>query len=338
MQEKLIKIEEEMKAAISCASSLKELEDLKVQYLGRKGEIQGVMQLLPSLSQEERPAIGKLANDIKNSLTALIEERISAISSRETEVRLKKESIDITLPGTGIVRGRLHPITKTYEELKEIFSKMGYSIAEGPDIENNWNNFEALNFPPEHPAMDMQATFFVDGGMLLRTHTSPVQIRTMESTKPPIAIITPGRVYRCDADVTHSPVFHQMEGLTVGKDITFADLKGTLTHFIHEMFGRERKIRFRPSFFPFTEPSAEMDVECIICNGVGCRVCKNTGWLEILGAGMVDPNVLKNVGYDPEEVSGFAFGMGIERIAMLKYGISDIRLLFENDVRFLKQF
>ncbi len=344
MQEKLVKLEEEAKAALGCASSLKELEDLKIKYLGRKGELQEILKLLPSLPQDERPLTGKLANEIKNNLTSLIDQRISEISRRESDIKLKKDAIDTSLPGTGIVRGRLHPITKTFEELKSIFTRIGYSIAEGPDIETNWNNFEALNFPAEHPAMDMQATFFVEAppvagqGVLLRTHTSPVQIRVMEKTPPPVSIIMPGRVYRCDADVTHSPVFHQLEGLTVDTDITFADLKGTLTYFAHEMFGKERKVRFRPSFFPFTEPSAEMDVECIICNGVGCRLCKNTGWIEILGAGMVDPNVFKNVGYDPEKVSGFAFGMGIERIAMLKYGISDIRLFYENDIRFLRQF
>ncbi len=338
MRDKLVKLEQEMKEAAGRASTLKELEDLKIKYLGRKGELQEILKLLPGLSQDERPAMGKLANEIKNAISLHLEERIADISRRETATKMKKDAIDITLPGTGTVRGRLHPITKTFEELKQIFTRIGYSIAEGPDIETNWNNFEALNFPPEHPAMDMQATFFVEGGKVLRTHTSPVQIRVMEKTQPPISIIMPGRVYRCDADVTHSPVFHQLEGLMVNKDITFADLKGTLTYFAHEMFGKERKVRFRPSFFPFTEPSAEMDVECIICNGVGCRVCKNTGWLEILGAGMVDPNVFRNVGYDPEKVSGFAFGMGIERVAMLKYGISDIRLFYENDLRFLRQF
>jgi phenylalanyl-tRNA synthetase alpha chain len=338
MQEKLIALEQQAYASISCASALKDLEDIKIKYLGRKGELQEILKVLPSLPEDERKTVGKLANDIKSKITAKLDERMQEVSKGEMSKKLQQDALDITLPGTGIIKGKLHPITRTFVELKEIFSRMGYSIAEGPDIETNWYNFEALNFPAEHPAMDMQATFFVEGNGLLRTHTSPVQIRVMEKKKPPISIITPGRVYRCDADVTHSPVFHQLEGLVVDKNITFADLKGTLAHFAHEMFGKERKVRFRPSFFPFTEPSAEMDVECIICNGVGCRVCKNTGWLEILGAGMVDPNVFKNVGYDPNEVSGFAFGMGIERIAMLKYGISDIRLLYENDLRFLKQF
>jgi phenylalanyl-tRNA synthetase alpha chain len=338
MQEKLIALENEAKAVIACASTVKDLEDIKIKYLGRKGQIQDVMKLLPSLDGSVRKEVGKLANDIKNVLTGILDEKIVILSLRDRNLKLKHEAVDITLPGTGIVRAKSHPIMRTFEEMKDVFLKMGYSIAEGPDIESNWYNFEALNFPPEHPAMDMQATFFVDGGDLLRTHTSGVQIRLMEKKKPPIRSIMPGRVYRCDSDVTHSPVFHQLEGLVVDKGITFADLKGTLTHFLHEMFGLDRKVRFRPSFFPFTEPSAEIDVECIICNGAGCRVCKNTGWLEILGAGMVDPNVLKNVKYDPEEYSGFAFGMGIERIAMLKYGISDIRLLYENDIRFLKQF
>jgi len=338
MQEKLIKIEQEAAAAIGCSSSVKELEDVRIKYLGRKGEIQEIMKLLPSLPEDTRPETGKLVNDVKRKLTLQIDEKINTLSRSEVSKKLKEEKLDITLPGTGIKKGRLHPITKTFEDVKRIFTRIGYSIAEGPDIETNWNNFEALNFPPSHPAMDMQATFFVDEGLVLRTHTSPVQIRVMEKTNPPISIIMPGRVYRCDADVTHSPVFHQVEGLVVDERITFADLKGTLTYFTHEMFGKERRIRFRPSFFPFTEPSAEVDVECIICSGVGCRVCKNTGWLEILGAGMVDPNVFRNVGYDPEKYSGFAFGMGIERIAILKYGIPDIRLFYENDMRFLRQF
>jgi len=338
MQEKLESLEKEAIGAIECASSIKELEEARVRFLGRKGEVQEILKELPSLSSDVRPAIGKLANDIKAKLHAKIEEKNRYFTQEATARKMKEEVIDITLPGTGIIKGKLHPITKIFEEAKEIFTRIGYSIAEGPDIETNWYNFESLNFQPEHPAIDMQATFFVEGGMLLRTHTSPVQIRVMEKMPPPISIIMPGRVYRCDADISHSPVFHQLEGLVVDSDITFADLKGTLIYFTHEMFGSERPVRFRPSFFPFTEPSAEVDVECIICNGVGCRVCKNTGWLEILGAGMVDPNVFKNVGYDPELYTGFAFGMGIERIAMLKYGISDIRLFYENDIRFLRQF
>lgn len=338
MQERLIRIEQEAAGAVEGASSVKELEEIRVRFLGRKGEMQGILKELPSLSQETRPAAGKLANEIKSRIQEKIEDKLEYLSREQTDRKLKEETLDITLPGTGIIRGKLHPITKTFEEVKEIFTGIGYSVAEGPDIETNWYNFEALNFPPEHPAVDMQATFFVEGGKLLRTHTSPVQIRVMEKISPPISIIMPGRVYRCDADVTHSPVFHQLEGLVIDENITFADLKGTLTYFTHEMFGRERRVRFRPSFFPFTEPSAEVDVECIICSGVGCRVCKNTGWLEILGAGMVDPSVFENVGYDSERFTGFAFGMGIERIAMLKYGIADIRLFYENDLRFLRQF
>ncbi|MFH1709999.1 MAG: phenylalanine--tRNA ligase subunit alpha [bacterium] len=338
MQDKLLKIEQEAVSAITGASSLEELEGLRIKYLGKKSEIQEALKLLPSLSDILRPKAGQLANEIKNKIKLLIDERTGNISREETTRKLKGEKIDITLPGTGMIKGKLHPITKTLEEIKQIFTRIGYSVAEGPDIETNWNNFEALNFPSEHPAMDMQATFFIEGGHVLRTHTSPVQIRVMEKTNPPLSIIMPGRVYRCDADVTHSPVFHQLEGLVVDKNISFADLKGTLTYFTRETFGAERRVRFRPSFFPFTEPSAEMDIECIICSGVGCRVCKNTGWLEILGAGMVDPNVFRNVGYDPEKYSGFAFGMGIERIAILKYGIPDIRLFYENDLRFLRQF
>ncbi len=337
MLENLAKIEAEAASAIKSASSLKELDDIRIKYLGRKGEVQEALKLLPTLPGDQRPKFGQLANDIKHKIKMLLDEKVNNISREGVSKKLKEEKIDITLPGTGIIKGSLHPITKVFEEMKQIFTRIGYSIAEGPDIETNWNNFEALNFPPEHPAMDMQATFFVEGGDVLRTHTSPVQIRVMEKTSPPISIIMPGRVYRCDADVTHSPVFHQLEGLVVDENITFADLKGTLTYFLHEMFGKERRVRFRPSFFPFTEPSAEADVECIICSGVGCRVCKNTGWMEILGAGMVDPNVFKNVGYDPEKCSGFAFGMGIERIAILKYGIPDIRLFYENDLRFLRQ-
>ncbi len=330
-------IERDAVSSIGNASSLKELEDIKIRYLGRKGDIQELLKRLPTLAPDIRPKYGQRVNDIKNKIQQLVDEKIKSVSREAVSKKLKEEKIDITLPGTGIVKGNLHPITKVFEEMKQIFTRIGYSIAEGPDIETNWNNFEALNFPPEHPAMDMQATFFVEGGYVLRTHTSPVQIRVMEKNNPPISIITPGRVYRCDADVTHSPVFHQLEGLVVDEKITFADLKGTLTYFIHEMFGKERHVRFRPSFFPFTEPSAEMDIECIICSGVGCRVCKNTGWLEILGSGMVDPNVFSNVGYDPQKYSGFAFGMGIERIAILKYGIPDIRLFYENDLRFLRQ-
>lgn len=338
MQENLEKIGIEAEGSIDKASSINELESLKIKYLGRKGQVQDILKQLPDLAESERPALGKLVNELKEKLQKKIDSRIRTLSLEGTQKKLKSEKIDITLPGTGVIRGRLHPITRTFNDVKEIFMRIGYSIAEGPDIETNWYNFEALNFPPEHPAMDMQATFFMEKGHLLRTHTSPVQIRVMEKQEPPISIIMPGRVYRCDADVTHSPVFHQVEGLVVDRNISFADLKGTLTYFYHEMFGTERKVRFRPSFFPFTEPSAEADVECIICSGVGCRVCKNTGWLEILGAGMVDPNVLKNVGIDPDKYSGFAFGMGIERIAMLRYGISDIRLFYENDLRFLRQF
>ena len=338
MQDKLVKIEQEAVAAIECSSSLKELEDLRIKYLGRKGEIQEVLKLLPSLPDDTRPKIGQLANDVKNKIKLLIDGKVNNASREDTAKKLKAEKIDITLPGTGIVKGRLHPITKTFDEIKQIFTRIGYSIADGPDIESNWNNFEALNFPPEHPAMDMQATFFVEGGQLLRTHTSPVQIRVMEKTAPPISIIMPGRVYRCDADITHSPVFHQVEGLVVDKKITFADLKGTLTYFMHEMFGKERHVRFRPSFFPFTEPSAEIAFCCPMCHGKGCPLCKQSGWIEILGAGMVHPKVLRMSGVDDSRYTGFAWGMGIDRVAILKYGVEDIRLFFENDLRFLSQF
>ncbi|MFC1559541.1 phenylalanine--tRNA ligase subunit alpha [Candidatus Margulisiibacteriota bacterium] len=323
---------------IEKADSSEKLESIRIEYLGRKSKLSDALKGLGKLSSDERAKVGKAVNDAKGKIEAKLFTRKKEIEGREKEAKIETGTIDITLPGKGVIRGRPHPITQVFDEVIEIFEKMGYSVEEGPDIENDWYNFEALNFPKEHPARDMHDTFYVDGESLLRTHTSPVQIRTMEEKKPPLAIIAPGRVYRCDADVTHSPVFHQLEGLLVDKGITFSDLKGTLTAFLHQVFGRDRNVRFRPSFFPFTEPSAEVDVECIICGGVGCRVCKNTGWLEILGAGMVDPNVFKSVGIDPEVYSGFAFGMGIERIAMLKFGVNDIRLFYENDTRFLRQF
>lgn len=338
IESKLKAIEEKAVTEIVSANTSEKLETLRIKYLGKKSELLGILKNLSSLSSQERPKIGMLGNNVKSVIENALITRRNEIAGREKDEKIASGSMDITLPGKGIARGRIHPITQVMDDIKRIFEKMGYSVKEGPDIETDWYNFEALNFPPEHPARDMHDTFFVEGGDLLRTHTSPVQIRVMEQQKPPIAIIAPGRVYRCDADVTHSPVFHQIEGLLVDKGITFGDLKGTLISFLHQVFGRDRNVRFRPSFFPFTEPSAEVDVECIICNGIGCRLCKNTGWLEILGAGLVDPNVLKNVKIDHTIYSGFAFGMGIERIAMLKYGISDIRLFYENDMRFLRQF
>jgi phenylalanyl-tRNA synthetase alpha chain len=292
------------------------------------------------LSAEERPIIGQLANEIRDELNAGFQERVATIKQQELQKKLQAETIDVTLPGKSFVRGTNHPLTLVIEEAKQIFIGLGFQIAEGPEIETDYYNFEALNLPKDHPARDMQDTFYISPDIVLRTHTSPVQVRTMEKLKPevPVKIICPGKVYRKDDDATHSPMFHQIEGLVIDKGIRMSDLKGILLAFVQQMFGSDRKIRIRPSYFPFTEPSAEVDVSCGICGGSGCKSCANTGWLEILGSGMVHPNVLRYGGYDPNEVTGFAFGMGVERIAMLKYGINDMRLLFENDIRFLQQF
>jgi phenylalanyl-tRNA synthetase alpha chain len=297
-----------------------------------------LLKQLGSLPEAERREVGKVANVVKASTEAKIEEVLSRIQERERREALERERIDVTLPGREIPLGRKHPLTQTLEEIVDIFSHLGFEVVEGPEVELDYYNFEALNIPKGHPAREMQATFFISEDVVLRTHTSPMQVRTMEKKRPPVRMICPGAAYRVDSDPTHSPMFHQVEGLLVDRGITFADLKGVLTVFVHQMFGKETKLRFRPSFFPFTEPSAEVDIECFICGGKGCGVCSNTGWLEILGSGMVDPAVYKFVNYDPEEVTGFAFGMGIERIAMLKFGINDIRLFFANDLRFLKQF
>jgi len=335
MSSKVEQLAAEAKEALGRVSSAEALEAFRIKYIGRKGEISNILKGLKDLDEEERKAVGRDANILKKELEELFSEKNAQLGGA---IRISGKPIDVTLPGFGPERGRLHPITQVFNELKDIFKRLGYSIARGPDVETDYYNFEALNIPADHPARDMWSTLYLEKGALLRTHTSPVQIRVMEKEKPPLAIIVPGRVYRRDADITHSPVFHQLEGLVVDKGINFGHLKGTLTAFLRQVFGGSRKVRFRPSFFPFTEPSAEVDVECILCNGLGCKVCKGTGWLEILGAGMVDPNVFGFVDYDPDEYSGFAFGMGIERIAMLKYGIDDIRLFFENDKRFLKQF
>ena len=338
MREQLEKLRLEAVQAVQQAGSEEQLNEVKVRFLGRKGELTGLMKGLGALSSEDRPLVGQVVNCIKTELEALLEQAMVRERDAATTRRLATERVDITLPGRGIRQGSKHPVTLVIEEIAEIFAGLGFSVAEGPEIEHDWYNFEALNFPPEHPARDMQDTFFVEQEMLLRTHTSPVQIRTMLKQKPPVRIIAPGTVYRCDSDATHSPMFHQIEGLMVDSKVSFADLKGILTTFTNQLFGQKTGVRLRPSFFPFTEPSAEVDIACVICGGNGCRVCKQSGWLEILGAGMVDPEVFRHVGYDSEQISGFAFGMGIERIAMLKYGISDMRLLFENDIRFLKQF
>ena len=338
MREQLERMREEALCCIEQASGENALQDVRVRFLGRKGELTGLMKGLGALSAEERPVVGQLVNTIKDEIETRLESALASALEQEIQQRLQSERIDVTLPGRRLSCGTKHPITLVIEEICDIFAGLGFSVAEGPEIEHDWYNFEALNFPPEHPARDMQDTFFVDNNLLLRTHTSPVQIRTMLKQKPPVRIIAPGTVYRCDSDATHSPMFHQIEGLMVDKGVTFGDLKGMLTVFTNQLFGQKTAVRLRPSFFPFTEPSAEVDIACVICGGKGCRVCKQSGWLEILGAGMVDPEVYRHVNYDAEEISGFAFGMGIERIAMLKYGINDMRLLFENDVRFLRQF
>jgi len=282
--------------------------------------------------------MGQLVNNARQKLDALLEERSKRLSLEETQQRLLEERIDITMPGRRPAYGTKHPLTSTLDDIKRVFMGLGFEVVEGPEVELDYYNFEALNVPKDHPARDMQDTFYISDEVLLRTQTSPVQIRVMEEAKPPIKIIAPGKVYRCDSDVTHSPMFHQVEGLAVGKNITFGDLKGTLSLFATALFGEDTPVRFRPSYFPFTEPSAEMDIGCVICRGEGCRLCKGTGWLEVLGAGMVHPNVLQQVNYDPDEVGGFAFGMGVERIAMLRYEVDDIRLFFDNDLRLLNQF
>lgn len=338
MKEELFALKEEALHCIEKSKDLKELNDIRIKYLGKKGKLTAILRGMANLSPEERPVIGKLANEIKEALEQKFSLKISELKETAKNARLQQEIIDVTIPSK-VILGHKHPLTLVLDEIKEIFLGLGYEVVEGPEVELDYYNFEALNIPKDHPARDMQDTFYITEEILLRTHTSPVQVRTMEKKMPPIKVIVPGRVYRSDeVDATHSPVFHQVEGLVVGKNVTMADLKGTLITFAKKFYGQGRKVRFRPSYFPFTEPSAEMDISCIACDGKGCRVCSYTGWLEILGCGMVHPNVLKNCGYDPEEFTGFAFGMGIERIAMLKYGINDMRLFFENDLRFLEQF
>ncbi len=329
---------EEAKKLIKEALDIDKLNQIRVEYLGKKGKLKNILKTLGKLSPEERKEIGQLANKIKEELEALLKERQQELKKKALEEELLKNRIDITLPPHWIESGASHPVISTLIEISETFLSMGFSIAEGPEIEKEEYNFDMLNIPKDHPARDMQDTFFLNNGDVLRTHTSPVQIRTMLKQKPPIAIIAPGRVYRKDADPTHSPMFHQIEGLLVDEKVTFRDLKGILKIFLESVFGKDVKIRFRPSYFPFTEPSAEVDIGCTVCGGVGCRVCKGTGWLEILGCGMVDPNVFEAVGIDTDKYTGFAFGLGVERIAMLKYRITDIRLLFTGDMRFNHQF
>ncbi len=340
MQEQLNVLRKKAAEELLQCSSSESLNEFRIKYMGKKGELTQILRGMGKLTPEERPVVGQLANEIRDDLEKRIEVIAEELKFQEIERRLMEESIDVTLPGIAAEPGRRHPLQLVIRQIEEIFLGMGYTIEEGPEIELDYYNFEALNIPKDHPARDMQDSFYITQDVLLRTQTSPMQVRTMEKMRPqvPVKIICPGKVFRRDDDATHSPMFHQVEGLVIDKGISLGDLKGTLLNFAKQMFGPEQRIRLRPSFFPFTEPSAEVDISCIICNGKGCRVCKQTGWLEILGSGMVHPRVLQMSGYDPEEVSGFAFGMGVERIAMLKYGIDDMRVLFENDVRFLRQF
>ena len=335
MKDKLLELKTRALKELESVSERSDIEELKQRYFGRKGLLTLLLKSLAELPKEERPAIGRLANQVKDDLYR----EFQFVSDSLTTKELEEESfLDVTLPGRRIPRGHLHPITQITEEICTIFSTLGFKIVEGPEVELDYYNFEALNMPKDHPARDMQDTFYISDNVVLRTHTSPMQIRIMEKTLPPVSVVAPGKVYRPDSDISHTPMFHQVEGLLVDKGVSFGDLKGTLSTFVHQMFARDTKLRFRPGFFPFTEPSAEVDIQCVICKGDGCRTCSYTGWLEILGSGMVDPEVFKAVGYDLESISGFAFGIGVERIAMLKSGLNDIRLFFENDIRFLQQF
>ncbi len=339
MKEKLEEIRSKAEAELLNASTLADIEEIRVRYLGKKGAITSVLRSMGSLSAEERPVIGQAANKVRSFIENEIDVRKKEIAQKEKDEKLKNEVIDVTMPGRRNRVAKLHPLTKVLNEVEDIFLGMGFSIAEGPDVELDYYNFEALNIPADHPARDTQDTFYITDNILLRTQTSPVQVRVMQKTKPPIRIISPGRVFRSDAvDATHSPVFHQIEGLVIDKGVTMADLKGTLEAFAKKLYGSDAKIRLRPHHFPFTEPSAEVDVSCFVCGGAGCSVCKGEGWIEILGSGMVHPKVLAECGIDPEEYSGFAFGLGLERIVMRRYNIDDLRLFFENDVKFLNQF
>ncbi len=332
----------QLQQGLDQASSLSDLEELRVVFLGRKGSMAQIMANLPKLDPKERPPVGQKANEIKNTLNALFDTKKDSLDAQREAAALAR--FDPSLPGRAPWHGSLHPTTMVMEEICHIFHNLGYDVVSGPEVETDYYNFEALNLPPEHPARDMQDTLYVADTVVMRTHTSPMQVRTMLERRPPLAVVVPGKVYRRDSDITHTPMFHQVEGLLVGHNVSMAELRGTLTAFMRGVFGSKTEVRFRPSFFPFTEPSAEADISCCICGGSGhvnnetCRVCKGTGWVEILGCGMVDPAVFTAVGYDPEEFTGFAFGLGVERVAMLKYGIGDLRMFFENDVRFLSQF
>lgn len=340
MEQELKDMEQQAKDKISAAENLDQLEKIRVEFLGKKGNLTTILRKMGQLPEDERPKIGKLANEIRDGLESFLKDKQEELKEKELKEKLEKERIDVTLPGKKIEQGQKHPLNKVLDEINEIFLGMGYTIQDGPEIETDYYNFEALNIPKGHPAREMQDSFYFTDEILLRTHTSPIQARTMEKIAPkfPIRIICTGKVYRKDDDATHSPMFHQVEGLVVDEIITMGDLKGTLLNFARQMFGEKQQIRLRPSYFPFTEPSAEVDISCVICEGSGCRICKNTGWLEILGAGMVHPRVFEMSGYDPLKVTGFAFGMGVERIAMLKYGFDDMRVFFANDKRMFRQF
>lgn len=340
MLDKLKEIKASMEKEIAEAKTAQQIQELKVKYLGKKGSLSEINKSMKTLSADLKPKVGKMVTDVRKGFESAMAEKLEDLNRIALRKQLENETLDVTLPGKAVDLGSRHPVTMVIEEIKEIFLGMGYSVGEGPQVELDYYNFERLNLAKDHPARDMQDSFYINPSVLLRTHTSPVQARTMDKLYPqlPIKVICPGVVYRRDDDATHSPMFHQVEGLVIGENISLADLKGTLLNFAKQMFGEEREIRLRPSYFPFTEPSCEVDISCMMCGGEGCRLCKDTGWIEILGSGVVHPNVLRMSGYDPEKVTGFAFGMGVERIAMLKYGIDDMRVLFENDVRFLKQF
>ncbi len=323
---------------IAAAPALHDLDQIRVRYLGKKGVLTERLKGLGALPAAERPQAGEAINHVKQAVRRSLDARRAALERAALDARLATEGIDVTLPGRGQRPGGVHPITRTLERIERLFAGLGFEVAEGPEIEDDYHNFEALNIPPEHPARAMHDTFYLDGGLLLRTHTSPVQVRVMERRQPPLRVIAPGRVYRCDSDLTHTPMFHQVEGLLVDESVRFTDLKGVIDEFLSRFFERDLAVRFRPSYFPFTEPSAEVDIECVICAGAGCRVCGQSGWLEILGCGMVHPEVFRKVGIDEERYTGFAFGMGVERLAMLRYSVNDLRLFFENDLRFLRQF
>ena len=328
----------EAKASVAGAQDLAALDQLRVHYLGKKGVLTGVLKGLKDLPHEERPKAGQAVNVAKEQVQQVIEARVSVLQRAALNERLLKETVDVTLPGRGQLSGGLHPVTRTMERIESFFGAIGFSVAEGPEIEDDYHNFEALNIPANHPARAMHDTFYFDPHTLLRTHTSPVQVRAMKNSSPPLRVIAPGRVYRCDSDVTHTPMFHQVEGFMVDENVSFADLRGVISDFLQAFFEKELEVRFRPSYFPFTEPSAEVDIQCVMCAGKGCRVCSHTGWLEVMGCGMIHPKVFDNIGFDNEQYTGFAFGMGVERMTMLRYGVNDLRLFFENDLRFLGQF